>query len=170
MKHKSLTVMRSGMVPGLYRTLCRSCTADLDLYSLGGGAGRTACPLCEPVCGGCFLGVVSEKAGNHLCGRYLPDSPDALMSGRQPEGYRPYEDSVTARVQRKLIQYFDIMNEGKIQSQKDKETIQGLVSDISHQVKDAHRQSAALYIHSAESPVPSGKEGGIHADHGGADQ
>ena len=60
---------------------------------------------------------------------------DALMSGRQPEGYRPYEDSLTARVQGKLMQYYDIMNEGKVQSQRDKETIQGLVSDISHQVK-----------------------------------
>ena len=60
---------------------------------------------------------------------------DALMSGRQPEDYHPYEDSLTSRVQGKLLQYYDIMNEGKLQSQKDKETIQGLVSDISHQVK-----------------------------------
>ena len=60
---------------------------------------------------------------------------DALMSGRQPEDYHPYEDSPTSRVQGKLLQYYDIMNEGKLQSQKDKETIQGLVSDISHQVK-----------------------------------
>lgn len=57
------------------------------------------------------------------------------MSGRQPEDYHPYEDSLTSRVQGKLLQYYDIMNEGKLQSQKDKETIQGLVSDISHQVK-----------------------------------
>ncbi len=57
------------------------------------------------------------------------------MSGRSVEGYSPYEDSLTAKVQGKLMQYFDIMNEGKRQSQKDKEIIQGLVSDISHQVK-----------------------------------
>ena len=56
-------------------------------------------------------------------------------SGRQPENYQPYEDSLTAKVQGKLMQYFDIMSEGKRQSQRDKETIQGLVSDISHQVK-----------------------------------
>lgn len=48
---------------------------------------------------------------------------------------RPYEDSVTAKVQGKLLQYYDIMNEGKVQSQRDKQTIQELVSDISHQVK-----------------------------------
>ena len=63
------------------------------------------------------------------------DTLDALISGRQPEVERPYEDSVTAKVQGKLLQYYDIMNEGKVQSQRDKQTIQELVSDISHQVK-----------------------------------
>lgn len=63
------------------------------------------------------------------------DTLDALIAGRQPEQYHPYEDSVTARVQGKLLQYYDIMNQGKLQSQRDKQTIQELVSDISHQVK-----------------------------------
>lgn len=63
------------------------------------------------------------------------DTLDALISGRQLELERPYEDSVTAKVQGKLLQYYDIMNEGKVQSQRDKQTIQELVSDISHQVK-----------------------------------
>ena len=65
----------------------------------------------------------------------LCETLDALMSGRTVEGYQPYEDSLTAKVQGKLMQYFDIMSEGKRQSQRDKETIQSLVSDISHQVK-----------------------------------
>lgn len=60
---------------------------------------------------------------------------DALISGRQPQIERPFEDSVTAKVQGKLFQYYEIMNEGKVQSQRDKQTIQELVSDISHQVK-----------------------------------
>ena len=58
-----------------------------------------------------------------------------MLSGRQPENYQPYEDSLTAKVQGKLMQYFDIMSEGKRQSQQDKQVIQSLVSDISHQVK-----------------------------------
>lgn len=33
------------------------------------------------------------------------------------------------------MQYYDIMHEGRLQSQRDKETLQSLVSDISHQVK-----------------------------------
>lgn len=65
----------------------------------------------------------------------LCETLDALLSGREVEGYQPYEDSLTAKVQGKLMQYFDIMSEGKRQSQRDKETIQALVSDISHQVK-----------------------------------
>ena len=65
----------------------------------------------------------------------LCETLDALLSGREVEGYQPYEDSLTAKVQGKLMQYFDIMSEGKRQSQRDKETIQVLVSDISHQVK-----------------------------------
>lgn len=65
----------------------------------------------------------------------LCETLDALMSGRQPEAAHPYEDSLTAKVQGKMMQYYDIMNEGRLQSQRDKETIQGLVSDISHQVK-----------------------------------
>jgi len=65
----------------------------------------------------------------------LCETLDALLSGRQPENYQPYEDSLTAKVQGKLMQYFDIMSEGKHQSQQDKQVIQSLVSDISHQVK-----------------------------------
>ena len=35
------------------------------------------------------------------------DTLDALISGRQPEVERPYEDSVTAKVQGKLLQYYE---------------------------------------------------------------
>ena len=60
---------------------------------------------------------------------------DELMAGREPENYYPYEDTLTARVQGKLLQYYDLVNEGWRRSLQDKQTIQELVSDISHQVK-----------------------------------
>ena len=60
---------------------------------------------------------------------------DALMAGREPENYFLYEDSLSARVQGKLMQYCDMMKEEGLQNRRDKETIQELVSDISHQVK-----------------------------------
>ena len=67
---------------------------------------------------------------NDIC-----ETVDALMDGREPENYQPYEDSQTSKVQGKLLQYYDRMREGQRQSEQDKQTIQELVSDISHQVK-----------------------------------
>lgn len=67
---------------------------------------------------------------NDIC-----ETVDALMDGRKPENYHPYEDSQTSKVQSKLLQYYDRMREGQRQSEQDKQTIQELVSDISHQVK-----------------------------------
>lgn len=67
---------------------------------------------------------------NDIC-----ETVDALMDGRESENYHPYEDSQTSKVQGKLLQYYDRMREGQRQSEQDKQTIQELVSDISHQVK-----------------------------------
>lgn len=60
---------------------------------------------------------------------------DDLMENRKPEAYFPYEDTLTARIQGKFLQYYDLMSEGRRQSRQDKQIIQELVSDISHQVK-----------------------------------
>ncbi|MCI9320167.1 MAG: HAMP domain-containing histidine kinase [Lachnospiraceae bacterium] len=67
---------------------------------------------------------------NDIC-----ETVDDLMAGRVPEKYRPYEDSSLSKVQGKLLQYYDRLREGQWQSEQDKQTIQELVSDISHQVK-----------------------------------
>ncbi|MFQ8983902.1 MAG: sensor histidine kinase [Evtepia sp.] len=60
---------------------------------------------------------------------------DALMEGKGFPAVQTYEDSVTAKVQGKLLQYYEKMADGQRQSTEDKQTIQELVSDISHQVK-----------------------------------
>ena len=57
------------------------------------------------------------------------------MDGREPENYRPYEDSQLSKVQAKLLRFHDMMLENERQSRQDRQTIQELVSDISHQVK-----------------------------------
>ena len=67
---------------------------------------------------------------NDLC-----DTVDALMEGKGFPAVQTYEDSVTAKVQGKLLQYYEKMADGQRQSTEDKQTIQELVSDISHQVK-----------------------------------
>ena len=91
------------------------------------------------VCGGIvFLAVLGVFLQRWQIARFADEvceTLDAAILGRQPENFHPYEDSLTAKVQGKLMQYYDIMHEDRVQSQQDKETLQSLVSDISHQVK-----------------------------------
>ena len=134
MKHRTLTIMRSGM-------LLLSAALFLALVGLL----WTAIPwtavrwsilgLCAALYAAVGLWAWYQRRQVALFADDLCQTLDALLSGRPVEGYQPYEDSLTAKVQGKLMQYFDIMSEGKRQSQRAKETLQGLVSDISHQVK-----------------------------------
>ena len=134
MKHRTLTIMRSGM-------LLLSAALFLALVGLL----WTAIPwtavrwsilgLCAALYAAVGLWAWYQRRQVALFADDLCQTLDTLLSGRPVEGYQPYEDSLTAKVQGKLMQYFDIMSEGKRQSQRDKETLQGLVSDISHQVK-----------------------------------
>lgn len=91
------------------------------------------------VCGGIFLvaglWIILQRRQIGLFADDVCETIDAAIAGRQPENFHPYEDSLTSKVQGKLMQYYDIMHEGRLQSQQDKETLQSLVSDISHQVK-----------------------------------
>ena len=57
------------------------------------------------------------------------------MDGREPLNNRIYEETQTSKVQGKLMQFYDCMQEDRRQSEQDKQVIQELVSDISHQVK-----------------------------------
>lgn len=67
---------------------------------------------------------------NDIC-----ETVDALMEEREPESFKPYEDTSVSKVQVKLLQYYDKMKDGQMQSEQNRQTIQELVSDISHQVK-----------------------------------
>lgn len=60
---------------------------------------------------------------------------DALMEGHKPENYRPYEETDLSKVQSRLLVYYNRMLEAKQESEHDRQLIQELVSDISHQVK-----------------------------------
>lgn len=60
---------------------------------------------------------------------------DGLIAGEPENWPQVYEDTLMARVQGKLLQFYDIADESRKQSMRDKKTIQELVSDISHQVK-----------------------------------
>ena len=67
---------------------------------------------------------------NHIC-----ETVDILMEEGEVKNFFPYEETVISKVQNKLLQYYEKMKEERQQSRQDKQTIQELVSDISHQVK-----------------------------------
>lgn len=67
---------------------------------------------------------------NDIC-----ETVDILMEEREPKDFFPYEETVISKVQGKLLQYYEKMKEEQQQSRQDKQAIQELVSDISHQVK-----------------------------------
>lgn len=91
-----------------------------------------------------FCGVVAIAAALWavLQSRQLSDfsndvceTVDTLMEGRELQNFSPYEETAFSKVQEKLLQYYEKMKEERQQSIQDKQTIQELVSDISHQVK-----------------------------------
>lgn len=63
------------------------------------------------------------------------ETVDTLMEGRELQNFSPYEETAFSKVQEKLLQYYEKMKEERQQSIQDKQIIQELVSDISHQVK-----------------------------------
>lgn len=67
---------------------------------------------------------------NDIC-----ETVDILMEGRELKNFSLYEETAVSKVQEKLLQYYEKMKEEQQQSRQDKQTIQELVSDISHQVK-----------------------------------
>lgn len=91
------------------------------------------------VCGGilllALLWIMAKQWQIRQFADDICETLDAAIADRQPENFHPYEDSLTANVQSKLLRYYDIMHESRQQSLHDKEVLQGLVSDISHQVK-----------------------------------
>lgn len=134
MKHRSMTVLRAGMF--LISAVLFVSLVWLLWQTIPWSAVRwSILGLCAAIFAVVGLWAWYQRRQVSLFADDLCETLDALISGRTVEGYQPYEDSLTAKVQGKLLQYFDIMSEGKRQSQRDKETIQSLVSDISHQVK-----------------------------------
>lgn len=91
------------------------------------------------LCAGlCVLGLLGNfwqrrqicRFADELCGTL-----DDLIAERKPEKYFYYEDTLASKVQGKWMQFYDLMSEERRQSRQDKQVIQELVSDISHQVK-----------------------------------
>ncbi len=95
----------------------------------------TLAALCSAICLLAFGWCLWQRRQIYGFAEELCRTIDELMAGGGTENAASYEDTLTARVQGKLLQYDDQMREGRRRIQMDKQTIQELVSDISHQVK-----------------------------------
>ena len=107
-----------------------------------------------------------SEFANSVC-----ETLDALMNSREPENYRPYEDSQLSKVQGKLLQYHDRTQAGRRQSKADKQTLQELVSDISPPGKNSHGQYPDVHRHPAPAGAAGGKagpNGDVHQQAGGS--
>ncbi len=82
----------------------------------------------------CYSSLWRDRRLNHFAND-ICDIVDALMEGRKPAHFKPYEESAVSKVQEKLLHYYEKMMEEHAESLADKQIIQELVSDISHQVK-----------------------------------
>ena len=69
------------------------------------------------------------KFADELC-RTLDD----LIAERKPQDYFPYEDTLTARIQGKLMQYYDLMSEGRRQTVSSRDIL----------IRDCSRKSSLL--------------------------
>ena len=96
-----------------------------------------------------------SELSNDIC-----ETVDILLEEREPKNFFPYEETVISKVQNKLLQYYEKMKEERQQSRQDKQTIQELVSDISHQVKTptANIQMITGILNQHELPPDKQKE------------
>ena len=125
--------------------IARGCFRVCAVLAAAAGIFREALPqesarVVLPVLCVCML--LSAAVWERCLSRRLSDfsndiceTVNALMEGRESENFHPYEESEISRAQGKLLQYYEKMKEGQRQSEEDRQVLQVLVSDISHQVK-----------------------------------
>ncbi len=86
------------------------------------------------------------------------ETVDSLMEDRELQNFSPYAETAFSKVQGKLLQYYDKMKDERQQSMQDKQTIQELVSDISHQVKTPTANIRMLTGILSEHELPRAKQ------------
>ncbi len=92
---------------------------------------------------------------NDLC-----ETVDIMMEGQEPQNFFPCDETAVSKVQDKLLQYYEKMKDEQQRSRQDKQTIQELVSDISHQVKTptANIQMISGILNQHELPTEKQRE------------
>ena len=101
MKHRSMTVLRAGMFllsAALFGVLVWLLWQTIPWAAVRWGI----LGLCAAIFAVVGLWAWYQRRQVSLFADDLCETLDALMSGRTVEGYQPYEDSLTAKVQGKL--------------------------------------------------------------------
>lgn len=70
------------------------------------------------------------KLTDNIC-----ESLDDLISGREVQRQQTFDDSLADKVQGKLLQYGNILQEDRKENRAEKQKLQEIISDISHQIK-----------------------------------
>ena len=91
--------------------------------------------LCGGLCLLLFYSNLRQKQQIYQFAEQLCEMLDDLTREEKPTGKFFYEDTLAGRVEGKFLQFYDLMMEERRLSRQEKQVIQELVSDISHQVK-----------------------------------
>lgn len=82
------------------------------------------------LCWSRYLHIQAVRFADEVC-----EAMDKLVSYGEVPDYDPYENSLNTKVAARLHQYYDILRERQAETIRDKEEIQEIISDISHQIK-----------------------------------
>lgn len=82
------------------------------------------------LCWSRYLHLQAAQFADEVC-----EAMDRLVSYGEVPQYDPYDDSLNTKVAVRLHQYYDILQERQLENIHDKEEIQEIISDISHQIK-----------------------------------
>ena len=110
-----------------------------------------------------LLGVISAGIWLHMRKKYISfaeetcRSIDAVLKGRSAEAFDMDEDTLLSKVQMKLKQLEEITAAASRKSQAREQEVQGIISDLSHQLKTPVA-NIMMYCDTALNPVITEEE------------
>lgn len=139
MKKKTTGANVIGIVRSYSRSVFLSYMDPLRICPLSGSAPWDSGSLRRDVCADHTLEMLCKKAGDRFR-REICDMLDQMIKGDFCRQNQIYEDSLYARIQGKLLRFYDIVRETRKISIQDKKTIQELVSRYFPSGKNSHCQ------------------------------
>lgn len=129
LKNRFLGIFLGAALTGVLLTLCAVLWMDNWRAAVLGGA----VTLSMLLWGGVLLGQMNRAAARfteNLCGTL-----DGMTRGQAPELPERSRETISARVGHHLRRLWEVMEHSRRQGQRDRQELQSLLSDISHQTK-----------------------------------